>query len=97
MRAVVQRVASASVEVDGAVVSRIGAGLLCLVGVGSGDTERDAEFLCVAACRLPGRSLGGCRLRSVTAPPPPPRRSSSLFIASHTLRRRRARAGRERY
>lgn len=46
MRAVVQRVKSASVEVDGEVISRIGPGLLCLIGCGVGDTERDAEFIC---------------------------------------------------
>ena len=45
MRAVVQRVKSASVEVDGQVVSSIGEGLLCLVGVSRDDTDRDAEFL----------------------------------------------------
>ena len=80
MRAVVQRVTSASVEarhappnvaraatlrraaarrlppapgavrprppqVEGEVVSRIGPGLLCLVGITTGDTEKDAEFL----------------------------------------------------
>jgi D-tyrosyl-tRNA(Tyr) deacylase len=45
MRAVLQRVARASVTVDGAVVGEIGAGLLVLVGVGSDDTERDADAL----------------------------------------------------
>lgn len=45
MRAVVQRVLSASVEVEGKLVSSIGPGLLCLVGLGKGDKEEDAEFL----------------------------------------------------
>lgn len=45
MRAVIQRVSSASVTVDGRVEGRIGAGLLVLLGVGRGDTERDAEAL----------------------------------------------------
>lgn len=45
MRAVVQRVTSASVEVDGQVVSRIGPGLLCLIGAAGGDTEKDAEYM----------------------------------------------------
>jgi D-tyrosyl-tRNA(Tyr) deacylase len=45
MRAVIQRVSSASVTVDGAVAGRIGAGLLVLLGVGKGDTEADAETL----------------------------------------------------
>jgi len=46
MRAVVQRVRSASVAVDGAEVSRIGRGLLVLVGLRDGDVEADAEFMC---------------------------------------------------
>jgi len=45
MRAVIQRVSSASVEVDGRVAGRIGGGLLVLLGVGRGDTEQDAEVL----------------------------------------------------
>lgn len=45
MRAVVQRVSKASVEVEGQTVGTIGAGLLALVGVGRGDTEEDARYL----------------------------------------------------
>jgi D-tyrosyl-tRNA(Tyr) deacylase len=45
VRAVVQRVREAAVSVDGEVVSRIGRGLLVLLGVGVGDGERDAELL----------------------------------------------------
>jgi D-aminoacyl-tRNA deacylase len=45
MRAVLQRVAEASVEVDGKVVGRIGPGLLVLLGVGREDSEADAEGL----------------------------------------------------
>jgi D-tyrosyl-tRNA(Tyr) deacylase len=45
MRAVVQLVKQASVSVDGAVVSRIGPGLLVLVGVHKDDTPRDAKML----------------------------------------------------
>jgi D-tyrosyl-tRNA(Tyr) deacylase len=45
MRALVQRVARASVTVDDAVVSSIGPGLLVLLGVGVGDTEADADRL----------------------------------------------------
>jgi D-tyrosyl-tRNA(Tyr) deacylase len=45
MRAVIQRVSSASVRVDGAVVGAIKAGALILLGVLDGDSEREAEQL----------------------------------------------------
>jgi D-tyrosyl-tRNA(Tyr) deacylase len=45
MRAVVQRVTSASVEVDGGIVAAIGTGLLVLVGVAHGDTPEQAAAL----------------------------------------------------
>lgn len=45
MRAVVQRVSEASVAVDGERIGAIGPGLLVLLGVGEGDTEREARWL----------------------------------------------------
>lgn len=45
MRAVVQRVTQARVEVDGAVVGAIGRGFLVLLGVARGDTPADAVYL----------------------------------------------------
>ena len=45
MRAVIQRVKSAEVLVDGRVSGRIGKGLLVFVGVGKGDDERDLSYL----------------------------------------------------
>lgn len=45
MRVVLQRVARASVAVDGALVSRIGRGYLLLVGIGAGDAPEAAERL----------------------------------------------------
>ncbi|XP_052202806.1 uncharacterized protein LOC127808338 isoform X4 [Diospyros lotus] len=46
MKAVVQRVASASVEVEGRIVSEIGPGLLVLVGLHDSDIESDADYIC---------------------------------------------------
>ena len=45
MRAVVQRVSEAFVEVEGEVVGRIGLGLLVLLGVGQKDSLEDALYL----------------------------------------------------
>jgi D-aminoacyl-tRNA deacylase len=45
MRAVLQRVTRASVDVDGQVVGRIGPGWLVLLGVAKGDTDEDAGKL----------------------------------------------------
>lgn len=45
MRAVVQRVSSASVSVSGETVSSIGKGLLVLLGIGKEDAEADLDYL----------------------------------------------------
>ncbi len=45
MRAVVQRVSRASVEVEGAIVGRVGRGWLVLLGVGRDDGPEDAARL----------------------------------------------------
>lgn len=45
MIAVVQRVTSSSVTIDGSVVDAIGTGLNVLLGVADGDGETDAEYL----------------------------------------------------
>ena len=45
MRAVIQRVSSASVTIDGVVKSAIGPGLMILLGVGHEDTQEDIDWL----------------------------------------------------
>ena len=52
MRAVVQRVADARVEVDGRVTGAIQRGLLVYLGVGKGDTERDLDYLAAKVAGL---------------------------------------------
>ena len=52
MRAVVQRVSSASVSVDGAVRGACGRGLLVLVGIARGDVADTAERLASKVARL---------------------------------------------
>lgn len=45
MRAVVQRIDRAKVTVDGNIAGEISKGLIVLVGVVEGDTEKDAQYL----------------------------------------------------
>jgi D-aminoacyl-tRNA deacylase len=45
MRCVVQRVSSASVSVNGQTVGQIGKGLMVLVGISSGDGEKDIQYM----------------------------------------------------
>jgi len=45
MKALLQRVTEASVSIAGEVVGRIGQGLVVFVGVASGDTTKDAQYL----------------------------------------------------
>jgi D-tyrosyl-tRNA(Tyr) deacylase len=52
MRAVLQRVAKASVTVDGAVVGEVQKGWLVLLGVGQGDTEDDVAYLAEKTANL---------------------------------------------
>lgn len=45
MRAVIQRVSRASVVIDARTTGEIGQGLLVLLGVGEGDTEKDLDYI----------------------------------------------------
>jgi D-tyrosyl-tRNA(Tyr) deacylase len=66
MRAVVQRVASASVSVDGKEVGQIKGGLLVLLGVASDDSQQDVAYM---ARKLVGLRIfedkGGMMNRSI--------------------------------
>ncbi|HNE28581.1 MAG: D-aminoacyl-tRNA deacylase [Saprospiraceae bacterium] len=54
MKIVIQRVSEAAVVIDGVEKSRIGAGLLILLGIGVEDTEADIPWFCkkIAAMRI---------------------------------------------
>jgi len=52
MRAVIQRVKSASVSVEGQVTGEIGCGLLILLGVGPEDTDSDGRWLAAKISNL---------------------------------------------
>ncbi|HEB02399.1 MAG TPA: D-tyrosyl-tRNA(Tyr) deacylase [Nitrospirae bacterium] len=52
MRALIQRVSSASVDVGGKRVSGIGRGLLILLGVMKGDTDDDLKYILRKAANL---------------------------------------------
>jgi D-tyrosyl-tRNA(Tyr) deacylase len=45
VKALLQRVTEASVSAGGGVVGRIGRGLVILVGIASGDSEKDIQYL----------------------------------------------------
>ncbi len=52
MRVLIQRVSKASVAVNGQVISRIGKGLLILLGIGHGDGNEQASFLAEKVANL---------------------------------------------
>jgi len=52
MRILLQRVSNASVTVNGQVISKIGKGLLILLGIGHGDGEEQATFLAEKVANL---------------------------------------------
>lgn len=52
MRAVVQRVDRASVTVDGQLTGKVERGLLVLLGVAEGDTEKDLHYIVDKVCGL---------------------------------------------
>jgi D-tyrosyl-tRNA(Tyr) deacylase len=52
MRAVIQRVLEAAVAINGQTVSRIGPGLLVLLGVEEGDTSEDVAWLVAKTAKM---------------------------------------------
>lgn len=52
MRVAIQRVSSASVEINQQIKSKIGAGLLILLGIEYDDTTEDIDWLCGKIARL---------------------------------------------
>ena len=52
MRIVIQRVSEASVTVAGEVISKIGKGMMILLGIEDADTEEDVEWLCNKLSKL---------------------------------------------
>ena len=90
MRAVVQRVAGASVTVAGETVGAVGPGLLVLLGVEEGDSEADGEWLAakVAGLRVfndaadkMNRSVADVAADHVGADPP----AGALVVSQFTL------------
>ena len=66
MRALVQRIAQASVEIDGTEAARTGRGLLILLGVAEDDEEADAEYL---APKIANLRILPTRPTASTSPP----------------------------
>lgn len=52
MRAVIQRVLSSSVRVNGETVGEVGKGYMLLLGVCEGDTQKEAELLAAKTAKL---------------------------------------------
>ena len=52
MRALLQRVSSASVEVDGETLGQIGSGLVVLLGISREDTEKEAAYIATKTVNL---------------------------------------------
>ena len=81
MRAVIQRVLSASVTIDGKVKSAIGRGLLVLLGVGHEDTQEDIDWLSrkIAGLRIFDDASGVMNLSVVEAS------GEALVVSQFTL------------
>ena len=67
MKALLQRVSSASVTIEGTEVGRIGPGLCVFVGIACGDTEQDIDYLVskIANLRIFADSAGKFNLSAL--------------------------------
>jgi len=81
MRAVIQRVTEARVEVEGRVSREIKRGLLVLLGVGRDDTEKDAHYLAekITNLRIFDDDLGKMNLSILDA------KGEMLVVSQFTL------------
>lgn len=81
MRAVIQRVKSASVKVDGEVVGQITSGIVTLLGVKAGDTEADVDKLMkkIASLRIFEDELGKMNLSALDV------KAGHLIVSQFTL------------
>ena len=81
MRATIQRVSEASVQVDDKVVGKIKKGFLILLGIGKDDSEEDIEYLSskIAAMRVFNDENGKMN-QSITAV-----KGNCLVISQFTL------------
>lgn len=83
MRAVVQRVRRGSVTIAGEVVGRCGKGYVILLGVGQGDSKKEAEYLAqkIANLRIFEDAEGKMNLSALDLQPP----AEMLVVSQFTL------------
>ncbi len=81
MRALIQRVSFSKVSVEGKTVGEIGLGLVILLGIGLGDTEKQANYLAgkIASLRIFEDSKGKFNLSLLDV------RGAALVISQFTL------------
>jgi D-tyrosyl-tRNA(Tyr) deacylase len=81
LKALLQRVSQASVTVDSQEVGRIGQGLVVLLGVAAGDTEKDAQYLVpkIVNLRIFTDAQGKFNLSALDV------RGDLLFVSQFTL------------
>lgn len=83
MRVVIQRVRQGSVRVEGETIGRCGQGFVILVGVGHGDTPREADYLAgkIANLRIFEDAAGKMNLSALDLEP----KGEILLISQFTL------------